>query len=236
MAIMRKLVRFSIAILETPATRYYFRTGHPPDAAITSNNTMGNILDTGGAIQVHRVINFFMARTGVVKIMGGWDPFQRYNEHEEFFVRLIRFRLKVLFLKTFTVVNNVTEYPKDAHLDKKEMKKVYMTRFFNNYNIKYSVQCDITPHFDKKANMCTNSNIKYSPVKNADFVNGTLPSFEFIDSASYFYTKTAFLLLQSDPDLVTSSGEMVLVTKSGWALNRGQITLISYIGGNLLCH
>eukprot|EP00116_Pleurobrachia_bachei_P013825 sb/3474087/ len=34
-------------------------------------------------------------------------------------------------------------------------------------------------------------------------------------------------LLQSDPDLVTSSGESVLVTKSGghWALNRGQIPL-----------
>eukprot|EP00116_Pleurobrachia_bachei_P004622 sb/3464884/ len=43
-------------------------------------------------------------------------------------------------------------------------------------------------------------------------------------------------LLQSDPDLVTSSGERVLVTKSGWSLNRGQIPLISYIGGNLSCH
>eukprot|EP00116_Pleurobrachia_bachei_P016880 sb/3477142/ len=42
--------------------------------------------------------------------------------------------------------------------------------------------------------------------------------------------------LQSDPDLVTSSGERVLVTKSGWPLNRGQIPLISYIGGNLSCH
>eukprot|EP00116_Pleurobrachia_bachei_P014259 sb/3474521/ len=42
--------------------------------------------------------------------------------------------------------------------------------------------------------------------------------------------------LQTDPDLVTSSGERILVTKSGWALNRGQITLISHIGGNLLCH
>eukprot|EP00116_Pleurobrachia_bachei_P000859 sb/3461121/ len=33
-------------------------------------------------------------------------------------------------------------------------------------------------------------------------------------------------IIQSDPDLVTSSGERVLGTKSGWALNRGQITLI----------
>eukprot|EP00116_Pleurobrachia_bachei_P002149 sb/3462411/ len=31
-----------------------------------------------------------------------------------------------------------------------------------------------------------------------------------------------------DPHLVTSSGERVLVTKSGWALNRGQIPLISF--------
>eukprot|EP00116_Pleurobrachia_bachei_P007875 sb/3468137/ len=36
----------------------------------------------------------------------------------------------------------------------------------------------------------------------------------------------------SDPDLVTSLGERVLVTKSGWPLNRGQILLVSYIGGN----
>eukprot|EP00116_Pleurobrachia_bachei_P012721 sb/3472983/ len=42
--------------------------------------------------------------------------------------------------------------------------------------------------------------------------------------------------VQSDPDLVTSSGERVLGTKSGWPLNRGQIPLISYIGGNLSCH
>eukprot|EP00116_Pleurobrachia_bachei_P006624 sb/3466886/ len=42
--------------------------------------------------------------------------------------------------------------------------------------------------------------------------------------------------LKSDPHLVTSSGERVLVTKSGWALNRGQIPLISSIGGNLSCH
>eukprot|EP00116_Pleurobrachia_bachei_P017288 sb/3477550/ len=35
-------------------------------------------------------------------------------------------------------------------------------------------------------------------------------------------------LIQSDPHLVTSSGERVLVTKSGWALNRGQIPLISF--------
>eukprot|EP00116_Pleurobrachia_bachei_P012738 sb/3473000/ len=42
--------------------------------------------------------------------------------------------------------------------------------------------------------------------------------------------------LKSDPDLVTPSGERVLVTKSGWPLNRGQIPLISYIGGNLSCH
>eukprot|EP00116_Pleurobrachia_bachei_P016021 sb/3476283/ len=34
--------------------------------------------------------------------------------------------------------------------------------------------------------------------------------------------------VQSDPDLVTSSGERVLVTKSGLALNRGQIPLISF--------
>eukprot|EP00116_Pleurobrachia_bachei_P014531 sb/3474793/ len=40
-------------------------------------------------------------------------------------------------------------------------------------------------------------------------------------------------LVQSDPDLVTSSGERNLGTKSGLALNRGQILLISYIGGNL---
>eukprot|EP00116_Pleurobrachia_bachei_P007930 sb/3468192/ len=33
------------------------------------------------------------------------------------------------------------------------------------------------------------------------------------------------LIVQSDPDLVTSTGERVLVTKSGWALNRGQIPL-----------
>eukprot|EP00116_Pleurobrachia_bachei_P004248 sb/3464510/ len=44
------------------------------------------------------------------------------------------------------------------------------------------------------------------------------------------------LVVQSDPDLVTSSGERVLVTKSGWPLNRGQIPLISCIGGNLSCH
>ena len=61
------------------------------------------ISDTWGAIQVHRVINFFLARTDDVMLMGGWNPFQRYNEHEEFFVRLIRHRLKVLFLKTFMV-------------------------------------------------------------------------------------------------------------------------------------
>eukprot|EP00116_Pleurobrachia_bachei_P005528 sb/3465790/ len=47
------------------------------------------------------------------------------------------------------------------------------------------------------------------------------------DPAVIFY-----LNIQSDPDLVTSSGERVLVTKSGWALNWGQIPLISYIGGN----
>eukprot|EP00116_Pleurobrachia_bachei_P013281 sb/3473543/ len=41
------------------------------------------------------------------------------------------------------------------------------------------------------------------------------------------------IIVQSDPDLVTSSGERVLVTKSGWPLNRGQIPLISYIGGNI---
>eukprot|EP00116_Pleurobrachia_bachei_P001072 sb/3461334/ len=39
--------------------------------------------------------------------------------------------------------------------------------------------------------------------------------------------------IQSDPDLVTSSGERVLGTKSGWPLNRGQIPLISHIGRNL---
>eukprot|EP00116_Pleurobrachia_bachei_P002913 sb/3463175/ len=33
---------------------------------------------------------------------------------------------------------------------------------------------------------------------------------------------------QSDPDLATSSGERVSVTKSGWPLNRGQIPLISF--------
>eukprot|EP00116_Pleurobrachia_bachei_P016300 sb/3476562/ len=38
------------------------------------------------------------------------------------------------------------------------------------------------------------------------------------------------------PIYVTSSGKRVLVTKSGWPLNRGQIPLISYIGGNLSCH
>eukprot|EP00116_Pleurobrachia_bachei_P003294 sb/3463556/ len=35
---------------------------------------------------------------------------------------------------------------------------------------------------------------------------------------------------KSDPDLVTSSGERVLVTKSGWSLNRGQIPLVSITG------
>eukprot|EP00116_Pleurobrachia_bachei_P011698 sb/3471960/ len=35
---------------------------------------------------------------------------------------------------------------------------------------------------------------------------------------------------------LTSSEERVLGTKSGWSLNRGQITLISYIGGNLCGH
>eukprot|EP00116_Pleurobrachia_bachei_P009352 sb/3469614/ len=43
-------------------------------------------------------------------------------------------------------------------------------------------------------------------------------------------------VLQSDPDLVASSEERVLSTKSGWPLNRGQIPLISYIRGNLSCH
>eukprot|EP00116_Pleurobrachia_bachei_P005333 sb/3465595/ len=42
--------------------------------------------------------------------------------------------------------------------------------------------------------------------------------------------------VQTDPDLVTSSGERILGTKSGLALNRGQIPLIFYIGGNLSCH
>eukprot|EP00116_Pleurobrachia_bachei_P018225 sb/3478487/ len=42
---------------------------------------------------------------------------------------------------------------------------------------------------------------------------------------------TVLDVVPSDPDLVTSSGERVLVTKSGWPLNRGQIPLISYIGG-----
>eukprot|EP00116_Pleurobrachia_bachei_P003985 sb/3464247/ len=42
--------------------------------------------------------------------------------------------------------------------------------------------------------------------------------------------------IDSDPDLVTYSGERNLGTKSGLALNRGQIPLISYIGGNLSCH
>eukprot|EP00116_Pleurobrachia_bachei_P009996 sb/3470258/ len=41
---------------------------------------------------------------------------------------------------------------------------------------------------------------------------------------------------ESNPDLATSSGERVLVTKSGWPLNQGQIPLVSYIGGNLSCH
>eukprot|EP00116_Pleurobrachia_bachei_P019261 sb/3479523/ len=35
------------------------------------------------------------------------------------------------------------------------------------------------------------------------------------------------------PQIYCSAGWQVLGTKSGWPLNRGQITLISYIGGNL---
>eukprot|EP00116_Pleurobrachia_bachei_P012204 sb/3472466/ len=52
------------------------------------------------------------------------------------------------------------------------------------------------------------------------------------DSTSYYHLKSLWAPYRhSDPDLVTSSGERVLVTKSGWALNRGQIPFISYIGG-----
>eukprot|EP00116_Pleurobrachia_bachei_P014033 sb/3474295/ len=59
-----------------------------------------------------------------------------------------------------------------------------------------------------------------------------MPKFFSVDD----YLVVPRLIIQSDPDLVTSSGERVLVTKSGWPLNRGEITLISYIGGNLSCH
>eukprot|EP00116_Pleurobrachia_bachei_P019004 sb/3479266/ len=52
---------------------------------------------------------------------------------------------------------------------------------------------------------------------------------------SHHLSLTLHFNFQSDPDLVTSSGEMNLGTKSGLALNRGQIPLISYIGG-LSCH
>eukprot|EP00116_Pleurobrachia_bachei_P018601 sb/3478863/ len=53
-------------------------------------------------------------------------------------------------------------------------------------------------------------------------VGGTIDEFQFTERCCY--------------NLVTSSGERVLVTKSGWPLNRGQIPLISYIGGTLSCH
>eukprot|EP00116_Pleurobrachia_bachei_P017661 sb/3477923/ len=39
----------------------------------------------------------------------------------------------------------------------------------------------------------------------------------------------------SDSDLGTPSGERLLSTKSGCPLNRGQIRLISYIGGKKSC-
>eukprot|EP00116_Pleurobrachia_bachei_P007073 sb/3467335/ len=51
-------------------------------------------------------------------------------------------------------------------------------------------------------------------------------------SFAFFFDDFA---IQSDPDLGTPSGEMLLSTKSGCPLNRGQIRLISYIGGKKSC-
>eukprot|EP00116_Pleurobrachia_bachei_P014537 sb/3474799/ len=66
-----------------------------------------------------------------------------------------------------------------------------------------------------------------SPVFTAHF-NYIAPSSDLHDSFKYTVVSSVCLQcqVQSDPDLVISSGERVLGTKSGWALNRGQITLI----------
>ena len=45
------------------------------------------------------------------------------------------------------------------------------------------------------------------------------------------YNYETVIIIQSDPDLTAPSGERVLSVKSGYPLNRGQILLISCVGG-----
>eukprot|EP00116_Pleurobrachia_bachei_P000394 sb/3460656/ len=73
---------------------------------------------------------------------------------------------------------------------------------------------------------------------NQEFVGvlNQLADFEKSVSGNVFKAKAykkAAHTVQSDPDLVTPDLVAPRVTKSGWPLNRGQIPLISYVGGNL---
>eukprot|EP00116_Pleurobrachia_bachei_P004696 sb/3464958/ len=59
-------------------------------------------------------------------------------------------------------------------------------------------------------------------------------SVKYRQKATGVPNKFPLFFVQSDPDLVTSPGERVFGTKSGWALNRGEITLIFLYQGKFI--
>ena len=64
-------------------------------AAVIYVNHVTNYL--GDCRQVDLLPNFFMGRTSAVKLAGGWDSRQPYNElSEEFFIKAKRANLKVV--------------------------------------------------------------------------------------------------------------------------------------------
>lgn len=49
------------------------------------------------------VVQFFVARTDAIRACGGWDPELKTEEHEEFFFRLQRHRLRIAHCPSVTV-------------------------------------------------------------------------------------------------------------------------------------
>eukprot|EP00116_Pleurobrachia_bachei_P014014 sb/3474276/ len=100
-------------------------------------------------------------------------------------------------------------------------KRVYLDRLFSNGYSNYA------KHFLKWLQSLYQKSLNIS--LNAGLFNKYVPIIKMVNGLVVVQEKE---ILQR----LTSLGERVLVTKSGWPLNRGQIPLISYIGGNLSCH
>ncbi|KAL5250742.1 hypothetical protein ACHWQZ_G016469 [Mnemiopsis leidyi] len=104
-----------------------------------TNTELPQIIN-GDCRQVDLLPNFFMGRTSAVKLAGGWDSRQPYNElSEEFFIKAKRANLKVVKCNVH-VEHQKIKYPSsERHIKLK--KKRYHYRFLKKFNIFYKTHC-----------------------------------------------------------------------------------------------